>query len=56
MLREDTTLQAARALVDRERKGREEAEVRAEAERAAREAAESRLAAMEKELRRLRGE
>ena len=48
--------QAARALVDRERKGREEAEVRAEAERAAREAAESRLAAMEKELRRLRGE
>ena len=48
--------QAARALVDRERRGREEAEVRADAERATREAAESRLAAMEEELRSLRGE
>ena len=44
------------ARAEQERAARESAEVRAEQERAAREAAEAQLAAMEAELRRLRGQ
>ena len=46
----------AQAQVESERKRREEAEARAQAERAARLSAETRLAEMEEELRKLRGE
>jgi hypothetical protein len=47
--------EAAEAHAESERAGREFAESRAESERAARESAEALMAAMEAELRRLRG-